>query len=166
MIFATVGTQLPFDRLIRALDEWARDRSAVEVFAQIGQSTYVPKYMKWSRTITPDEFRSHVAACGTVVAHAGMGSIISAVELGKRVVVMPRREALGEHRNDHQLDTANRFSHLQGLAVVHDGLQLAQALDVSNDDGLDAAVSRAVAQLAASPELITQVRAFAGLEAA
>ena len=95
MIFATVGTQLPFDRLIRALDEWARDHAHSEVFAQIGQTTYQPKHMQWSRTITPDQFQSYVAESDVVVAHAGMGTIISAIELGKRVVVMPRREALG-----------------------------------------------------------------------
>ncbi len=166
MIFATVGTQLPFDRLIRALDEWARDHAHSEVFAQIGQTTYQPKHMQWSRTITPDQFQSYVAESDVVVAHAGMGTIISAVELGKRVVVMPRREALGEHRNDHQLDTANRFSHLQGLSVVHDGVQLARVLARPSEDALDAAVAEAVAALAASPELITQVRQFAGLEAA
>jgi UDP-N-acetylglucosamine transferase subunit ALG13 len=166
MMFTTFGTQLPFERLIRTLDEWARDHAQTEVFAQIGQTTYVPKHMQWSRTITPDQFQSYVAESEVIVAHAGMGTIISAVELGKRVVVMPRREALGEHRNDHQLDTANRFSHLQGLSVVHDGVQLSRALAKPRGDALDAAVAELVAQLAASPDLITQVRQFAGLEAA
>ena len=35
MIFATVGTQLPFDRLIAAVDRWAGTRPGREVFAQI-----------------------------------------------------------------------------------------------------------------------------------
>ena len=163
MIFATVGTQLPFDRLIRTLDEWARDHAQTEVFAQIGQSTYEPKYMQWSRTITPDQFQSYVAESDVVVAHAGMGSIISAVELGKRVVVMPRREALGEHRNDHQLGTVKRMAHLHGLEVVHDEEDLGNALDagsgasINPTDDYDAA-------LRASPQLITEIRSFAGLE--
>ncbi len=37
MIFVTVGEQLPFDRLVRAVDEWAA-ASGKEVFAQIGNS--------------------------------------------------------------------------------------------------------------------------------
>jgi UDP-N-acetylglucosamine transferase subunit ALG13 len=44
MIFLTVGTQFPFDRLVRAVDE-AFDNGAIdeEVFAQIGETSYRPR---------------------------------------------------------------------------------------------------------------------------
>jgi len=160
MIFATVGTQLPFDRLIRALDDWAEAHDDVEVFAQIGRGGYEPRHMQWSHDLHPQEFRSRLEACDAIVAHAGMGTIISAVELGKRVIVMPRRAALGEHRNEHQLATVARLGHLQGLEIVHD------------PDALGAALARGHAFAAGSagagpaPELIAAIRGFAGLEAA
>ena len=95
MIFATVGTQLPFDRLISALDDWAASHAGIEVYAQIGRGEYEPRHIEWTRDMDPQDFRSRMAACDAVVAHAGMGSIISAIELGKRVIVMPRRATLG-----------------------------------------------------------------------
>jgi len=160
MIFATVGTQLPFDRLIRALDEWAAAQGDVEVFAQIGRGGYEPRHIAWAHDLHPQEFRSRLEACDAIVAHAGMGTIISAVELGKRVIVMPRRAALGEHRNEHQLATVARLGHLQGLEVVHDADALGAALArEQHHGGRDAGAGPA-------PELIGAIRRFAGLEAA
>ena len=46
------------------------------------------------------------SALQVVIAHDEMGSIITALEMGKPIVVMPRRAELGEHRNDHQVAAA------------------------------------------------------------
>lgn len=158
MIFATVGTQLPFDRLVRALDTWAGDNAGVEIYAQIGSGAYEPDHLRWANEVDPGEFKARITACDTVVAHAGMGTIITAIELGKRVIVMPRRADLGEHRNDHQLATVSRLTHLRDLEIVHAPDELAKAL------------SRQPTRLAAdttlepSPQLIRSVRRFAGLK--
>ena len=45
MIFVTVGTQLPFDRLIRAVDNWAKAAGRRDVFAQIGPASYRPLHI-------------------------------------------------------------------------------------------------------------------------
>ena len=164
MIFATVGTQLPFDRLIRALDAWAEANPQEEVFAQIGNTTYEPRFVSWQRTITQDEFRSYMADCRVTVAHAGMGTIISAVELGKPVIVMPRQAKFNEHRNDHQLATVSRLSHLNGLEVVNTDDELVSALtDIAAADG--AAASATARSLPVAGGLIAEIRSFAGLEA-
>ena len=42
---------------------------------------------------------------------------------------MPRRAALGEQRNDHQLATARRFRDRSGVLVAEDEHHLAQQLD-------------------------------------
>jgi hypothetical protein len=62
------------------------------------------------------------------VAHAGMGTILSALELGTPVLVMPRRAALGEQRNDHQVATARRFKQLGGVGVAFDEHELMHRL--------------------------------------
>jgi UDP-N-acetylglucosamine transferase subunit ALG13 len=160
MIFATVGTQLPFDRLIRALDEWAGAHAGTEVFAQIGRGLYKPRHMAWSHDLHPQEFRNRLETCDAIVAHAGMGTIISAIELGKRVIVMPRRAELGEHRNDHQLATVARLEHLQGLEVAHDPDALGAAL--ARDQSLAVGSPGA----GPAPQLITAIRYFCGLAAA
>jgi len=159
MIFATVGTQLPFDRLIRALDGWAASNGGIEVFAQIGRGEYEPSHIGWTRDMDPQDFRGRMARCDTVVAHAGMGSIISAIELGKRVIVMPRRAALGEHRNEHQLATVARLAHLQGLEVVYEAGDLAAALARGRSLPTRSAPSEP------DSELIGAIRRFAGLAA-
>ena len=49
-----------------------------------------------------------------------MGSILSAGERGKPIVLLPRAGRLGEHRNDHQRDTAARFAGRPGIFVAED----------------------------------------------
>ena len=124
MIFVTVGEQLPFDRLVRSMDEWAA-KSGKKVFAQIGNSELIPAHIEFKQFIDPEEFKATMFAAELIVAHAGMGSIISAVEMGKPIIVMPRKSSLGEHRNDHQIATANRFLALNYVSVALDETELA-----------------------------------------
>lgn len=127
MILVTVGEQLPFDRLILAMDRWAGQRQQ-KVFAQIGRSACRPSYIEYKEFLEQDEFRQKLQEAQLVVAHAGMGTIISALETGTPIIVMPRRAALGEHRNDHQIATASRFLALNYIAVAFDENELRQKL--------------------------------------
>lgn len=127
MIFVTVGEQLPFDRLVRAVDQWAA-RNNQEVFAQVGRSVYRPYNIQYSDFIGQDEFRRRLQEAELIVGHAGMGTIISAIEMGKRVIVMPRKADLGEHRNDHQLATAKKFFELGYIDVAIDENELIEKL--------------------------------------
>lgn len=155
MIFATVGSQEPFDRLIRAVDEWAALRGRADVFAQIGGSTLHPRHIEFTKFLEPGEFNRVIREASVIVAHAGMGSIISALELGKPIVVMPRRGALRETRNDHQVATAESFG-AQGRIIVANGEQdlaekLDHALTLGGTDRIDPG---------ASPRLVATIRAF------
>ncbi len=123
MIFITVGSMLPFDRFITAMDNWADRHPEEEVFAQIGGGTYVPR-MPHARMLTPSEFTSHVANAKLIVAHAGMGSFITAAEAGKPVVLFPRRAALQEHTTDHQLHTVAWLKDRAGVFVAMDEAEL------------------------------------------
>jgi UDP-N-acetylglucosamine transferase subunit ALG13 len=128
LIFATVGTQLPFDRMIRALDAWAGQGRRDDIFAQIGPSSIRPAHLRWKQFVEPSEFERLVGEASVVVAHAGMGSILTAIDLGRPIIVMPRLARLGEHRNDHQLSTAARLAE-RGLHVAHDDAQLIALLE-------------------------------------
>jgi UDP-N-acetylglucosamine transferase subunit ALG13 len=129
MILVTVGTQMPFDRLVRTIDEWVGRNRHVEAFAQIGRSTYQPSRIQWVREMDPPDFERRIRAASAVVAHAGMGTIIRAWELGKPILVMPRRAELGEHRNDHQVATARRLQAQGRIAVAFDEADLVRQLD-------------------------------------
>ncbi len=132
MIFLTLGTQLPFDRLVRAVDEWCGARGRDDVFGQIadpGDTGYRPQHFDWVAHLPPEDYTTRFASARLIVAHAGMGSIITAMERGKPIVLMPRRADLGEHRNEHQLATARRFADRPGIHVVPDAAALARTLD-------------------------------------
>ena len=133
MIFVTVGTQLPFDRLIRVVDAWAGRTGRLDVLAQIGPSQLRPEFIQFQPFFSPAEFSRHFASADLVIAHAGMGSIISAMSQGKPILVMPRSAGLHEHRNDHQVATARRFKELGRIQVVMDTQELdAQLSRVEN----------------------------------
>ena len=128
MIFVTVGTQLPFDRLVRAVDSWARKHVHSAVLAQIGKSEYKPTHIRWVRTMRPDEFRDAVRQAELVVAHAGIGTLLTALEYGKQAVIVPRMAKLGEQRNDHQLATAHKLDKRGLVTVAYDDQSLHQLL--------------------------------------
>ena len=133
LIFVSVGTQLPFDRLIRAVDQWAAATGRTDVFAQIGPGKYRPDHVEWRQFVEPAEFQRRVQACDVLVAHAGMGSILTALAAGKPLLVLPRRAALGEHRNDHQLATAERFAARGLVHAARDEQDLREQLDRIDD---------------------------------
>ena len=121
MIFATVGTQLPFDRLLTGLDSWAARNPNLPIMAQTGVSSKPFASIQTVPHLGQSEFRKLIQQARLVVAHAGMGTILSAAELGKPIILMPRRAKFNEHRNDHQQDTANEMSRLSNVTVVSDG---------------------------------------------
>jgi UDP-N-acetylglucosamine transferase subunit ALG13 len=155
-IFVTVGAQIPFDRLIVAVDAWAAARSTGDnVFAQVGEQGYRPAHMKFAELLEPPEFKQRVLWADVLVAHAGMGSILTALQYGKPILVMPRLGSLKETRNDHQVATAQRFREMGKVAVAMDEREIVAQLD-----GL-AALGRAE-QISdrASDELIAAIRSF------
>lgn len=162
MIFVTVGTQLPFDRLVRAVDSWAGSRGRTDVFGQIadpGPGGYRPTHFPFTAHVAPAEFERRCRDASLIVAHAGMGSLITAMTFGKPIVVMPRQGRLGEHRNDHQCATAERLGDRPGVFVAQDEGALEAVLDAAGagpavggdgslrpfaDDSLIAAVRAAI----------------------
>jgi len=136
VIFVTVGGQLPFDRLVHTVDRWSMRQPSANVFAQIGASDRPPAHIQWDRFLSPDEFEAKAREAEVLVAHAGMGSILTAFELEKPIIVMPRRANLGEHRNDHQWATVKNLGSHDGITVATDEEALLHELD--NLDRLEA----------------------------
>lgn len=156
MIFVTVGVQLPFDRLVRTVDNWAEGQER-QIFAQIGETSFQPKHMTFERFLEPDKFSEICRQSELIIGHAGMGSIITALEYGKPLLVVPRRASLGEHRNDHQLSTVERF---RGLANVHVAMDEIALVDKLDDLDCLPSLAGAAAAATASPQLIEALRDF------
>lgn len=119
MIFVTVGTRRPFDRLLAAIDKIAPDLSE-PVFAQIGPSGYEPKNVRWVRRLTPGQYDRQVRDAGLVVAHGAIGAVLCAQKHGKPVVLVPRRPEFGEHATDAQLAACEQMADRSGITVVTD----------------------------------------------
>jgi len=118
MIFVTVGSQLPFDRLIAAVDEWAAARPENELFGQVGDTDSPPVSFASVSTMSPEEYQRRFAEADLIVGHAGMGTIIAALELGKPLLMLPRLASLKESRNDNQVGTARHFRSFSLFEVV------------------------------------------------
>lgn len=118
MIFVTVGTQLPFERLLETVDAWAAEHPDQEVFAQVGQTKYKPSHFRTTISMSPTDYDDWLSRADIIIGHVGMGTIISGVKHAKPLVLMPRHAAKGEHRNDHQLATAKQFGTLPTVNIV------------------------------------------------
>ena len=158
MIFVTVGTQLPFDRLVRAVDKWASKAAKFDVFAQTGESKYAPSTISSSNYLGVNEFDRKVGSAELLISHAGMGSIITAMEMSKPIVIMPREAKFGEHRNDHQLATVNKFRKLSNVFVAESEEHLAQAIDAA----LSANDITVASELTSRQALISSISSFIG----
>lgn len=123
MIFCTIGTQMPFDRFVRVIDSIAPQLHE-EVIVQTLKGTYIPKNVKVVDFLSPKDFENVFAQARLIVAHAGMGTIITALLREKPIVVFPRRKELKEHRNNHQLATATKLKELGYIHVAEDEQQL------------------------------------------
>ena len=144
MILVTVGMQLPFDRLIQAMDEIASQLNE-SVVGQTGASTYRPRNLKGMPLLAPDEFEELFGQARVIVAHAGIGTLLNAQRLLKPIILVPRRVKFGEHRNDHQLATCAQLAGRRGIHVAWDTSELApllSAADLERPDASDAAPGR------------------------
>ena len=120
MIFLAVGTQFPFDRLVKAVDQAAGKNGFDErIIAQIGESSYRPVNFEATPTLEKALFDKHFTEAESVISHAGMGTITMAIEAGKPLLVMPRLKKYGEVVNDHQLAIAKKFEQFGYLLVAY-----------------------------------------------
>jgi UDP-N-acetylglucosamine transferase subunit ALG13 len=120
MIFLTVGTQFPFDRLVRAVDQAiGRGGAGDEIFAQIADSSYRPRNFESVPYLQKDVFDKRMCEASSIIGHAGMGTIMMALDNGKPLLVMPRLRKYGEVVNDHQVAIAQEFERLGHLLVAY-----------------------------------------------
>lgn len=128
MIFVTIGTMYGFPRLINEMDEIAKIIDE-EVIMQIGETTYEPIYAKYFRTGSREDMNRIYKNSRIVVSHAGVGSIISAIELMKPVIVIPRRKEYGEVIDDHQIEITKELEKEGIIKAVYDIKELKNVLN-------------------------------------
>jgi UDP-N-acetylglucosamine transferase subunit ALG13 len=129
VIFLTVGSTFPFDRLVRAVDDLAgMQRIGQEVVAQIGAGLYEPRHMRFDRFLAKPQYEQRVQEATALIAHAGAGTIELALAYCKPLLVLPRAKRFHEVVNDHQLATARKFEQLGHLLAAYDSDDIAPKL--------------------------------------
>ncbi|MCA9536571.1 MAG: hypothetical protein KC593_22970 [Myxococcales bacterium] len=128
-LLLTVGAQMPFDRLVAAMDEWAGAHPDVAITAQVGPSTLRTQHLIAQPFLDAPAFERACDEADAIVGHAGTGTLFAALERGKPVLVLPRRAELRETRNDHQLATARSFAERPGVVVAWEVRELPARLE-------------------------------------
>ncbi len=111
MIFVTVGMHYQgFERLIRKMDEIA-GKIDEEVVMQIGSTQYTPKFARYFDFVDSDStIMDYFRNARVIVSHAGAGTLLNTLILGKPIIVVPRLKEFGEHIDDQQLELAKHLS--------------------------------------------------------
>lgn len=156
MIFVTLGTQdKSFHRLLEQLDllvdEGILDE---EIIVQAGSTNYKSRNMEIIDYIDMRTFDKYIAQCDFMISHGGIGSILAALNNGKKVIAVARLCKYDEHENDHQLEIINKFNekgHIIGckdVFEVRDKLALLDDFEpkpyVSNNDHFCQVVSELI----------------------
>ncbi|MRJ46909.1 PssE/Cps14G family polysaccharide biosynthesis glycosyltransferase [Fundicoccus ignavus] len=122
MIFVCVGSrEYQFDRLLKEMDNiLERTKLPESVFAQIGQSTYLPQNFEFERFLSQDEFEKYQNEAKLIISHGGTGALVGALKKNKKVIAVPRLAKFGEHIDDHQLQVSGVLSKEKYLVTVTD----------------------------------------------
>lgn len=137
MILVTVGTQTM--SFIRMLDEVRNLVENGDISSQIViQSGYTPfKFIHENVTILDfaglDELKELQIKSDIIITHGGVGSILEALSLNKKVIAVPRLRKYHEHINDHQIEIVENFAMLNYLIPVYNIKDLCCAIKSIND---------------------------------
>ena len=120
MVFVSLGTQdKKFPRLLEEVDKLI-DEGIIkdEVIAQIGQTEYTSKNMKTFDFLNKEDVLKYMKESKYIITHGGVGTILDAITLGKKVIAVARLKKYKEHVNDHQLQIISEY---EKLGYVIDG---------------------------------------------
>ena len=114
MIYVSLGTQdKKFPRLLQEVDKLI-DKGIIkdEVVAQIGQTKYESKNMKLYDYLSKEDVLKYMKESRFIITHGGVGTILDALKLNKKVIAVARLKLYKEHVNDHQLQIIREYTKL------------------------------------------------------
>ncbi|HLT83554.1 MAG TPA: glycosyltransferase [Phototrophicaceae bacterium] len=108
------GFRRALEAVVRALPEVLAP--GAEVLWQTGVTDCAGLPIEGRVDVPAAELHAAIGAADLVIAHAGIGSCLTALDAGRSPVVLPRRHAFDEHVDDHQELIAHELDR-RGLAV-------------------------------------------------
>ena len=135
MILVLLGTQNnSFNRLLEEIEKNIKDGTIKEeVIVQAGYTKFESKNMKIFDLIPRERLEKFQAQANLIITHGGVGSIITSIRKGKKVIAVPRLHQYGEHVNNHQIEIVKNF-HEQGYIIGIENVEdLKQAIIKSKE---------------------------------
>ena len=119
MIFVSLGTQdKPFNRIIDyviSLKENLKELQSEKIIIQLGQTKLLKSDNKRIKNLEnviiydmlkPEKMKDIIKDSDIIITHAGVGTIMECLEMGKEIIVVPRKAENLEHVNNHQEEIA------------------------------------------------------------
>lgn len=130
MILVLLGTQNnSFHRLLEEIQKNINNGTIKEkVVVQEGYTKFQSKDMEIHTQVPKDKLQELIKKADLIITHGGVGSIISAITEGKKVIAVPRLKNYNEHVNDHQLDIIDSFNEKGYIIGIHEVEELEGAL--------------------------------------
>lgn len=128
-IFVTVGNHpSPFNRLIRKIDQISKS-SEHTFFIQTGKSDYHPINVNFIEFMDSDEMKNRLINADIIITHGGWGTIEECLELGKKVIAVPR--IMGIEHFHSQDDIVIALEKSGNILGVYDINKLEEAIEIS-----------------------------------
>ncbi|WP_087873035.1 glycosyltransferase [Arthrobacter globiformis] len=117
-IVVSLGTDYhTFDRLVTWMDGWLEQQPAPPTCLVQHGASRAPHCAPGVTMVSHEEILDLYAGAEIIVVQGGPGSIIDALSTGHVPIAVPRRAALHEVVDDHQVEFARQMER-QGQAVV------------------------------------------------
>ena len=131
MILVMLGTQNnSFHRLLEEIERNIEEGIIKEeVVVQAGYTKYKTDKMKIFDLIPKEKLDELQNKADIIITHGGVGSIISSIEKGKKVIAVPRLHEFEEHVNDHQKEIVELFNKKGYIIGINGVEELKQALE-------------------------------------
>ena len=130
MILVLLGTQNnSFSRLLEEVERCINSNIIKEeVIVQAGYTKFKSKHMKIFDLISTKKLEELQDKANIIITHGGVGSIVSSIKKGKKVIAIPRLHKYGEHVNDHQKEIVNMFGEKKYIIACNEVSDLENAL--------------------------------------
>lgn len=120
LILVTVGSHYQgFERLIKKMDEIA-GKVDEKIIMQTGYTKYKPINSQYFDFAEYSKIKQLNNDARIIVSHAGVGSILTALEQRTHLIIVPRLKKYDEVVDDHQLEIARQLSGNPNVTVLYD----------------------------------------------
>ncbi len=130
MVLVLLGTQNnSFHRLLQEVQTCIDNKIINDkVIVQAGNTKFESNDMEIFDLIPQVKFNELLNSADIIITHGGVGSILNAVKLDKKVIAVPRLKKYNEHVNDHQIQIVETFSKQNYIKGVIDLNRLGEVL--------------------------------------